>query len=366
MTAGATIDPARAVLGLTPQQWAFCEAYVANGGNGTQAAITAGYGASSAHVRASKLLRLDKIQSSVESAVTAREEAVAEEEGLEAMRERIRGQIIQALCNMGFTRMDDLASWTENGVEFIPSAELTPEALEAIEEIESQVNEGESQDGKTLYRNARLKVKRAARLPVLKELTRLLELGPKPSPRGKDARDAQAGPAVLVVVAGGMTGLELGAQVAIASVSQVRCPPGGELAAPAAESPPASAGATWHPSSSGELRPWNPRPRKAPLPGAPAPAVHVHAPEARPALVMPNVPQPIDPKAVYLPVDPPRGHDAAARFNAWRQALARQIRECLDAGHDVVLDCSQAGYIDTARSACCSGCLEKGGRLPTV
>jgi anti-anti-sigma regulatory factor len=62
---------------------------------------------------------------------------------------------------------------------------------------------------------------------------------------------------------------------------------------------------------------------------------------------MPNVPQPIDPKAVYLPVDPPRGHDAAARFNAWRQALARQILECLGAGHDVVLDCSQAGYIDT-------------------
>jgi hypothetical protein len=305
MTAGATIDPARAVLGLTPQQWAFCEAYVANGGNGTQAAITAGYGASSAHVRASKLLRLDKIQQALaliavpavakaaaevdkksalieqrESDVTAREEAVAETEGLEAMRERIRGQIIQALCNMGFTRMDDLASWTENGVEFIPSAELTPEALEAIEEIESQVNEGESQDGKTLYRNARLKVKRAARLPVLKELTRLLELGPKPSPRGKDARDAQAGPAVLVVVAGGMTGLELGAQVAI--VSQPGVSPGGELAPPAAESPPASAGATWHPSSSGELRPWNPRPRKAPLPGAPAPSVHVHTPKRGP------------------------------------------------------------------------------------
>lgn len=63
---------------------------------------------------------------------------------------------------------------------------------------------------------------------------------------------------------------------------------------------------------------------------------------------MPNLPAPIDPHAVYLPVDPPRGHDAAARHSAWRMALGKQIEEILTAGgHDVVLDCSEAGYIDT-------------------
>lgn len=308
MTAGATIDPSRAVLGLTPQQWAFCEAYVANGGNGTQAALSAGYGASSAHVRASKLLGKEKVQQALaliavpavakaaddlgkkaaaleirEDAVTAREEAVAETETLEQMRDRVRGQIIETLCGMGFTRMDQLARWSERGVEFIPSAELTQAALEAIESVESESRELELAEGTRLAVDVKLKIKRHARLPVLKELARLLELGPAPSPRGKDGREASQGPAVLVVVAGGKTGLELGAaQLAIAvtpggigapgePVTARVLSPGGSAAesarmqTPGANPQPATAkGATGHIGAGS--RPWNPsaspRPKK--------------------------------------------------------------------------------------------------------
>ena len=268
---------------LTPQQAAFCEAYVANGRNGTQAAITAGYGRSSAHVRASKLLGMPKIQQRLAELVIPaaakaleelgkkgaelevrseqleqREAAVAELESIEAMRERIKRSMIEALAGMAFTTMADLASWTEEGVQFTPSSELTPEAIQAIETIESQVNEGESQDGKTLFRNVRLKVKRHDRIRAMQELREILEIAPKQPAGGSSA----PGVGVLVVVAGGPTGLELGAQVAIVA------PPGaggpairgtGEIAAASVprETTPSSTTAEATP-----LRPWNPRPRK--------------------------------------------------------------------------------------------------------
>lgn len=47
---------------ITPKQQAFIHAYIANGGNGTQAAITAGYSPRSAGVQAHELLRMEKIQ----------------------------------------------------------------------------------------------------------------------------------------------------------------------------------------------------------------------------------------------------------------------------------------------------------------
>ena len=50
---------------LTELQSAFTVRYVENGGNGTKAAIEAGYGPKGAHVRASELLRLPHIQAEI-------------------------------------------------------------------------------------------------------------------------------------------------------------------------------------------------------------------------------------------------------------------------------------------------------------
>jgi phage terminase small subunit len=50
---------------LTGLQSAFTVKYVENGGNGTKAAIEAGYGPKGAHVRASELLRLPHIQAEI-------------------------------------------------------------------------------------------------------------------------------------------------------------------------------------------------------------------------------------------------------------------------------------------------------------
>lgn len=47
---------------ITPKQQAFIQHYIANGGNGTQAAISAGYSPKGAGVQAHELLRMEKIQ----------------------------------------------------------------------------------------------------------------------------------------------------------------------------------------------------------------------------------------------------------------------------------------------------------------
>jgi hypothetical protein len=222
---------------LTPQQERFCALYVENGRNGTQAAKDAGYGARSAHVRASKLLASPKIQGYLaelvipaaakaiedlgkkeveiaarEENIAAREENIAQAETLEQLRDRVRRQIINRLVAMGFTHMGQIADWTEEGVQFVPSAELTAEELASVASIESRVSEGESQDGKTLFKHVNMRVKQHNPYTAMRELTHLLELRPKKdAPAGK----AEASAGVVVIVAGGPTGLELGARVAI-------------------------------------------------------------------------------------------------------------------------------------------------------
>jgi phage terminase small subunit len=56
---------------LTAKMLRFVEAYLANDGNGTRAAITAGYGQKSAHVTASRLLKLPKVQDALRYGVDA-------------------------------------------------------------------------------------------------------------------------------------------------------------------------------------------------------------------------------------------------------------------------------------------------------
>ena len=51
---------------ITPKQQAFIHAYAANGNNGRQAAITAGYATARAHVTGSQLLKMDKIKKRLE------------------------------------------------------------------------------------------------------------------------------------------------------------------------------------------------------------------------------------------------------------------------------------------------------------
>lgn len=57
--------------GLTDCQELFVSAYVSNGGNGTKAAIAAGYAEAGAHTRAYELLRMPKIQARMDTLTRA-------------------------------------------------------------------------------------------------------------------------------------------------------------------------------------------------------------------------------------------------------------------------------------------------------
>ncbi len=65
----AGISTKRNEHGLTERQESFVQAYVENGGNATQAAITAGYPQGSAHQRGHECLRLANVQSRMETLV---------------------------------------------------------------------------------------------------------------------------------------------------------------------------------------------------------------------------------------------------------------------------------------------------------
>jgi phage terminase small subunit len=57
--------------GLTVKQRAFCEALLANGGNRTKAAITAGYGRAGAHVTGHRLAKLPQVRKYLAQAAEA-------------------------------------------------------------------------------------------------------------------------------------------------------------------------------------------------------------------------------------------------------------------------------------------------------
>lgn len=59
------VDPSKKLLTLTERQEKFCQLYVENGGNGTQAAIDAGYNPKSATVTASQILRYPNVASKI-------------------------------------------------------------------------------------------------------------------------------------------------------------------------------------------------------------------------------------------------------------------------------------------------------------
>ena len=63
MIADAAFEPAKREL--TPKQQRFVDAYIANGGQQTEAARTAGYGERSADVSASRLIRNPLVQQAI-------------------------------------------------------------------------------------------------------------------------------------------------------------------------------------------------------------------------------------------------------------------------------------------------------------
>lgn len=100
------------------------EAYCANGGNGTQAAITAGYAAHSAAVTASKLLKEPKIFSAVEER-RAETYALAQKATMLTAEE-----VLQDLANA--KRFDPALMYADDGT-LLPVKDMPPEIRKQLE-----------------------------------------------------------------------------------------------------------------------------------------------------------------------------------------------------------------------------------------
>lgn len=114
---------------LTPKEKMFVTAYISNGFNGTQAAITAGYSSKGASVTASKLLKKPRVQ----TALAKEERKVGKEFNLE--RNDILMQLYYALTRSGEDFVD------ENGVVLQNIHKMSPRARACIDGIKQKVTE---------------------------------------------------------------------------------------------------------------------------------------------------------------------------------------------------------------------------------
>lgn len=115
-------------LGLTLKEATFCEIYLQNRGNGTHAALSAGFATTegSGSVEASRLLRIPRIM------------AYINQRGQEMLEKlEISTDLIAAeYAKLAFSNVKDFMTWDEQGFPvFRPSDELSDVATAAISEI---------------------------------------------------------------------------------------------------------------------------------------------------------------------------------------------------------------------------------------
>jgi phage terminase small subunit len=113
---------------MTPKQAIFAAEYLIDG-NGTRAAIAAGFEAASAHVQSARLLRNAKVA----AAIQAGQARLAEKLELSAMR------VLQELMKLAYFDAGKL--YDDNG-ERIPVHRLDPHTRAAIVAVEDESHEG--------------------------------------------------------------------------------------------------------------------------------------------------------------------------------------------------------------------------------
>ncbi len=114
-----------AIDALKGRQRAFVSEYVGNPNSAKQAAIRAGYSAATAESLASRLLRNVKVQLAIEEARTQ----------LSIRTNTTLDETVHELAGVAYSSMRDVARWTPDGVEIIPSDQLSEDAARSIQSI---------------------------------------------------------------------------------------------------------------------------------------------------------------------------------------------------------------------------------------
>ena len=159
---------------LTLKQQRFVTEYLKDPSSGTQAAIRAGCLPNSAHVTASKWLRLAKIVSQID-AVRGRVAAKIEEKtGITI------AQVVEELAKVGFANMADYVRVQPDGTAYVDLSKATREQMSAVQEIATE--EDLSGRGEDTRRVLKVKFKLGSKIGALRDIGEHLGM----FPRGRD------------------------------------------------------------------------------------------------------------------------------------------------------------------------------------
>jgi phage terminase small subunit len=123
-------------VALTAKQEKFVREYLANP-NATQAAVRAGYSPKTAYSIGPRLLKHVEVKAAIEEAIA--QEAITPE------------RVINELARIATGDLRDVAVWDKDGVGFIPSADLTPDAAATIKKVKSIHTKGEDGVERTTF-----------------------------------------------------------------------------------------------------------------------------------------------------------------------------------------------------------------------
>jgi phage terminase small subunit len=148
---------------LSLKQKMFVDYYIANGFNGRQAALKAGYSPRTVDVQASKMLKLPKVQEYLSKRIKK----------VLSNTDQLSVQLISKLKDIAFSNVSDIMSWsTEGGADLISSDDLTDSQSYAISEISSTPCATKEGD---IYGYA-VRVKQADKLKALEMLAKFVKL----------------------------------------------------------------------------------------------------------------------------------------------------------------------------------------------
>jgi phage terminase small subunit len=143
-------------------------------GNGTRAAISAGYSAKTAHAAASRLLKNVKVRAEIDRLTDERAKK------LDITADRV----LRELALLGFSNMEDYIRISSGGTAYVDLSKLTREQAAAIQEITvDEYTEGTNGDARDVRRTKfKLGDKRGSLHLLGKHLKLFTELGSEDSP----------------------------------------------------------------------------------------------------------------------------------------------------------------------------------------
>jgi phage terminase small subunit len=148
-------------VALSDKQSAFVREYLVDL-NATRAAIRAGYSEATAKQQGSRLLTNADVQAAVQEALESR----ADRTGI------TQDRIVAELAAIAFADLTDFATWSEDSVSLIESADLDPDKVKALKEIVATTTTFETENGTS--QTIRMNVKQHDKLKALELLGRHL------------------------------------------------------------------------------------------------------------------------------------------------------------------------------------------------